>query len=81
MGDRRPGPGMGVPREKAPRKKEEYDFGETLLLSCLKNNEQKFYVETGGRTLGAAKIGGKCQLNASIPLPPQRNAGPLDKDL
>ena len=42
---------------------------------------RKFNVETEDRPVDGATIGGKWHLNASIPLPPQRSAGPLDKDL
>jgi hypothetical protein len=50
-------------------------------VSCFKTNIEKFNVEPGGRTVGAAKIRREMQRNASIPLPPQRNAHPLDMDL
>jgi hypothetical protein len=38
-------------------------------------------VEAGDGTIGAAKIGGKGQLNPPMPLLPQRDAGPLHKHL
>jgi hypothetical protein len=53
-------------------------------VSCPKNNIEKFNVETGERTvapLQRGKIRREIQRDASIPLPPQRNARPLDKDL
>jgi hypothetical protein len=46
-----------------------------------KNKIEKFNVEPGGRTVGAAKIRREIQRSASISLPPHRNARPLDKDL
>jgi hypothetical protein len=42
---------------------------------CPKNNIDRFNVEIGDGTMGAAKIGGKYLLRHPIALPPQRNAG------
>jgi hypothetical protein len=56
-------------------------LGLADLVSCPKNNIEKFNVETGDRTVGAAKIGGKWSFRPPIPLPPQRNTGPFDNVL
>jgi len=50
-------------------------------MSCPKNYVNKSDMEPGGGTMGDAKIGGKWQRYPSIPLLPQRNAGPWDKYL
>jgi hypothetical protein len=51
------------------------------LVSGFKNNIEKFNVEPGGQNGGRRQNRREIQRNASIPLPPQRNARPLGKGL
>ena len=52
-----------------------------FLVSCPINYANQSDVEPGAGTMGAAKIRREMQCDASNPLPPQRNASPLDNEL